>query len=187
MTKKIKITLSLIVLIFIASVILLYSTLEKSRKSFVEINNLRNSKIELQQEIYSICTVTKTGDLKKQIQINAVENKTHDTLNVYVTDTIKSFIFYSKTTAIDNIQYNDLHSIKISKSGIYHVQINDPQKLNLKIAIQNQSEDNSFFKSIMIYFLSSVVSFFGVIIIIVILIIKSIRNKKKSKKIFLVN
>nr|WP_315242019.1 hypothetical protein [uncultured Flavobacterium sp.] len=186
MTKKIRnnIIYGLPIIIFIISGILYYHTILNVEKSFIKLNtSLPDSEIELQEENYNLYSLNLDNNIQKDLKVNVFENKTHDTLNISLLKE-KRFIWPSQTTKVDNKIYNLLSVISISKKGRYHIAIQNPHKVKIQFVIQNQNDDNTFLKSILVYYLVSIISLGTVIIVVIVAIVKSmrviIRNKKNS-------
>ncbi|KUJ61853.1 hypothetical protein AR687_09820 [Flavobacteriaceae bacterium CRH] len=178
MTRKIKNTIAIgfPLLMLIISAALFYLTVKKSEQSLISLH----SKIELKKGNYNLYSLNADKAFKKKFEIDGFENKTHDTLHISLKTIKKRFIWASETIVINDKQYEYLNSVKISTNGNYHILLDNPQKVKIGLAIQNQDQDNVYLKSILIYYMLSIISFILILVVVVIICIRTILTKYKK-------
>lgn len=163
------------ILLFAISATLYYITVLKCENSYIQLDRV-NSKIELQKGEYIIHSVSRENDIEKKIDVEAKENKTHDTLNIVVSKiSPTTLICTSQTTILNGKRYDYLRSVKISKKGLYIISIHDPKQIKANLVLQNQNLDSSLFKSILVYYLSSL---FSITLLVIVLLFFFLKNKR---------
>ena len=182
MIKKFRnnIIIQLSIIIFIISGILYYFSVLNAEKSFVKLTISPNTKIELQEGNYNLYSLNLNSKIQKELEVEAYENKTQDSLNISLLRK-KRFIWSSQTTIMNGNVYDLLTNISISKKGIYHISIQNPHKIKIQFVIQNQNDGNTFLKSMLMYYLFCVISMGVILITLIVIIIKSVRTKLKKR------
>ncbi|MFB9109499.1 hypothetical protein [Flavobacterium gyeonganense] len=182
MAKKFRnnIIIGLPIIIFIISAILYYCSIINAEKSFIKLPILPNSKIELQEGNYNLYSLNLDSNIQKDLEVKAHENKKQNSLKISLLRK-KRFIWSSQTTTMNGNVYNLLTNISISKKGNYYVSVQNPNKIKIQLVIQNQNDDATFLKSLLIYYLISIISLGVILIMLIVIIIKYLRaiNKKK--------
>lgn len=179
MSKRNKtiIAIAVPILFFIISASLFYFTTAQYKESFIQ---LYNSKVKLEKGDYNLYDAQKEETKRAHFNIDAVENSSLQTLKISISPKKETwFIGSSTSVTLDGKRYQLLRQLNISKSGIYDVSIYNSTKIKTNILIQNQSADNEFYKSILIYYAISILSILILLVVLIVLLVKSFRNNKK--------
>ncbi|WP_281234637.1 hypothetical protein [Flavobacterium gelatinilyticum] len=181
-TKKRLLTIAIPVLLFAVSAPLFYFATVQYKKSFIELNSLKISKVELEKGNYSLYNITNEKAPNAHFDIEIAENKKLRHLKISVLQSKKSwFIGAASTVTLNDKKYQLLRDITISQNGLYSVAVANPEAIKVNLAIQNQSADSHFFKLILIYYGISVLSIIGLLIVLLIFLVKALREKKKNQ------
>ncbi|MBE8723676.1 hypothetical protein [Flavobacterium hungaricum] len=179
MSKRKKNIIAIIVpiFIFIISASLFYFTTLQYKQSFIQ---LYNSKIKLEKGNYNLYDAQKEEIKRHHFDIDVLENSKLQTLKISISPEKKTwFIRTSTSVTLDGKKYQLLRQLKISKNGLYDVEIFNSTKNKTNILIQNQNADNDFLKSILIYYAISILSIVSLLVVLIVLLVKSFRNNKK--------